>query len=124
MADRFDADTFGVIVDLDYLRAHGGIADLRASLVSTDALRMLDIAERMPMRYLVAAGRLDLASAGVAGAAAADEENAIRAMVYANARLVQEGSRATAWVFFCDSALQKRAEAALAVAAGFEGGQQ
>jgi len=106
------------------VHAHDGIADLRAALVSTGALRMLDLAEQMPLRYLVAAGRLDLADAGVAGAAAADEERALEAMTFANARLQEAGSKATAWIFFCDKPLQQRAEAALAVAASFEGGRQ
>jgi hypothetical protein len=117
------ADTQGLLIDMDHLAAEG-VARLREALVSASALNAITVAEKLPMRFAILAGQLHVPEAGITSALAADEDNAIIAMLFANGRMQEIGSKLTAWILLCGEPFQQRVQAVLAEAAGFEGGRQ
>lgn len=103
------AATIGLIFDLGTSQGQGALAKAIQDFPNRDFRSGAQSAKENQMKFVLAAGRLDLANGGIVLMMAQDEDNAIFGLRAANRRLAGYGVTSTHWIVAGDPGFQQRA---------------
>ena len=102
------APNFGMVFDLGTAKGQATLTKALLDFPNKDFRSGAQSAKEFQMKFIVVAGRLDLANGGVILILAKDEDAAISGFKTANSRLAKYGVTSTHWMFAGDEGFQQR----------------